>query len=672
MSGLFGGGQSSSQVAERIASIQIQTSSYGGALPIIYGTNRTAANLIAYDDFKAIAKTTKTKTGKGGGSTMSNTTWTYTAMVILAVCEGPIQGINRVWRDKEIGSLAGWGFTLFNGNRTQAPWSYLSTKHPDKALGYAGTAIVCHSAVDLGDNATLRNHSFEVSGLLVIGGGNPDSHPADFIPDFLTNEFYGAGWEASRIGDLSTGAASFQTYCTAAGFFMSPVIKEQKEARAHLDLFLEATNSGPVWSSDGTKMVLKLIPYGDQAITGNGTTYTPNTTPLYDLGPDDFMPGQGEDPVRVEIVPQADSFNICPVEFMDRALDYNAAVVEDPEPVDVDAFGPRKAQVASLHYITRASHALAISRIKAQRSIQCRNRYRFRLGWRYILLEPMDLVTITDEFLELNKKVVRLLEIEETEDGFLEVLAEEWPFGVATATAYTTQAGDGYIPDVNADPGNADAPVIFQAPALLTAGADAEVWLATAGGALWGGCEVWVSTDGGSSYSLVGSIDQPARHGTLTDTLAAWTDPATVDGTNIMEAVLAHSSQQLVGGTNADRDALDTLTWVGGELLAYRDATLVSPGEYNLASLRRGAYGTAMGSKAPGTQWARLDEAVFRYPVPANRIGSTLHIKLRSFNVWGGGAQDLAALTPYTFTPTAAPLPSVGSATMTVSDTKPA
>ena len=80
MGGLFGGGGTISTTAERIAAIQIQTSSYGGCLPIVYGTNRVPANLIDYADFTAIPHTTTQSGGKGGGGTsVSNTTYTYTA-----------------------------------------------------------------------------------------------------------------------------------------------------------------------------------------------------------------------------------------------------------------------------------------------------------------------------------------------------------------------------------------------------------------------------------------------------------------------------------------------------------------------------------------------------------------------------------------------------------------
>lgn len=669
MSGLFGGGKSTSTVAEKLAGIQIQTSAYGGAIPIVYGTNRVPANLLDYDDFTAIPHTTTTRAGKGGGGgTMSNTTYSYTAMVILGICEGPA-GIGRVWRDKEVGSLSGYGLTMFAGARSQAPWSYLTSKHPTKAVGYAGTCLVAHSAMDLGDSATVKNHSFEVTGFCAIAYGSagyPDANAADIVPHLLTDPYVSPGWSSAKLGDLTV----YRTYCTAAGFWISPVINEQKPAREWLQTILDATNAEAVWAQGSGGMALKIIPYGDTPITANGATYTPNTTPLYDLGPDDFVvEGPKDKPVKIKRKSTADTFNCVPVEFRDRAIDYNTNVLDDPEPVDTDAFGPRKGETRTLHCIARSSHALQISRILAQRSIKCRNEYEFRLGWRYSLLEPMDLVTLTEPTIGFDHVVVRIKEVSEDEKGKLTLIAEEWPFGTASPTAYTPQSGDGNAPNVNADPGDANAPTIFDAPILLAESGGPEVWLATSGGSLWGGCEVWVSTDGGGSYSLQGGVSQPARHGTLTAGLGA--SASALDTTNTLAVQLAQTSQQMVSASAQDRDDLVTAVWAGGEVLAYQTATLTGPGAYNLTSLRRGAYGTSMGAKANGSSFARLDAAIFKLPIEASRLGTAIRVKLVSFNVWGAGKQDISAVPYYTFTPAAQAAPAPYNVTLSVSASRP-
>ncbi|HGM1696537.1 TPA: hypothetical protein ACKJ5T_001719, partial [Neisseria gonorrhoeae] len=99
------GGKSSTVTSaeERILSLQVQRSSQGLTLPVIYGRTRVAGNLIWYGDFVTIEhKTTTRQGGKGGGGVKQvGISYTYEAAVMLALCEGEIQGVGRVWRDKE-------------------------------------------------------------------------------------------------------------------------------------------------------------------------------------------------------------------------------------------------------------------------------------------------------------------------------------------------------------------------------------------------------------------------------------------------------------------------------------------------------------------------------------------------------------------------------------------
>ena len=55
-----------------------------------------------------------------------------------------------------------------------------------------------------------------------------------------------------------------------------------------------------------------------------------------------------------------------------------------------------------------------------QRAVYIRNTYKFRLSWEYCLLDPMDLVTVTDSILGLSNAPIRITEIEEDENGFLQ------------------------------------------------------------------------------------------------------------------------------------------------------------------------------------------------------------------------------------------------------------
>ena len=331
------GGKSStiSTSEQRILSLQIQQSSYGLALPIVFGQNRIAGNLIDYTDFTAIATTTRTTQGGkgGGGVTQQDTKYTYEAAVIMGLCHGPIAGIPSWWRDKERRyDLAELGLTLMTGQHEQQPWAWMQGKHPERALSYSDTAYVCSPNYSLGSNAQVPNHMFEVAGLMQIGtAGVVDADPGQILPALLTHASYGAGFPASRLWDTATYGA----YCRAAGIVLSPVLQEQQEAREHINLLLQQTNSAAVWS--GGK--LKIIPYGDEALTGGGASYTPNLTPVYDLTDDDYLVSGAEDPITVERKSTADAYNQVTIEYLDRGNSYNIATATAK---DQQAFPPRE------------------------------------------------------------------------------------------------------------------------------------------------------------------------------------------------------------------------------------------------------------------------------------------------------------------------------------------
>jgi len=652
------GGKSStiSTSEQRILSLQVQQSSQGLTLPVVYGRARVAGNLVWYGDFTTYEhKTTTRQGGKGGGGVkQEDVKYTYEAAVMMALCEGEIKGVTRIWRDKEkFSSPASLRLTLYKGGEEQPVWPHLQqAKHAAQAISYSGTAYLCSPNYELTKSAQIYSHNFEVDGKLGYSTSIVDANPRDIIRDLLTNQKYGCGFPVENLGDTDV----YGTYCRAAGIFLSPVYSEQQEAQRNIAELLEQTNSAAVFSQGR----LKIVPYGDSGLSGNGATYIPNLTPLYDLTDDDFIVSGAEDPVRVERKTNADAYNQVQIEYLDRANDYNIAVAEAKDQANIEQYGIRPKDAVKMHGICDAKVARQVAQLLLQRALYVRNEYEFKLGWKYCLLEPMDLVTLTDGGLGLDKTPVRITEIEEDEDGVLNVKAEDFPFGTASATEYPTQPSLGYSADYNVSPGNAHAPVIFEAPLQLTGG-EPEIWLATAGGDMWGGAEVWVSTNG-DSYTRVGAVSGKARYGSLTAALPAG---AVFDRANTLGVEIG--AGQLTGGTEQDSRDLLTLCYVDGEFLAYETAELKGVGRYVLGNLTRGAYGSNIDRHEAGRPFVRVDESLFKYPVPRDWIGRTVWVKLVSHNVFGSGAQDLAEVPAYSYRIIGAPLGQIANLRLTSS-----
>lgn len=651
MSGLFGGGkQTIATESPRIGALRIQSSSFGMPIPIVFGKTRLSCNLIWYGDFTAIPHTTTTSGGGGGGKggggvTQTNTEYTYQTALAIGLCEGPIAALGTVWAGKTQRTLAELGLSQFLGAYPQSPWSYLTTNHPGQDLGYQGLAYVANGAYDLGASANLPNHSFEVQGFSAFnpGGGIYDANPKDIVTAFLTNANWGAGFPSAKLGDLT----SFSNYCVANGLFMSPAYVEQKEAQEHLAELLDMANAAPVWSEG----LLKVVPYGDQAATGNGATYTPDTTPQYDLTDDDFLHEDDEDPITVLRGTPADAFNQVTVEYQNRANQYNPEPAVADDLANIERFGLRPDQPKKMHAILDVAVARAVAQLKLQRTLYVRNQYRFRLGWKYARLEPMDIVTITDSALGLSLFQVRVLEVEEADveegDGGFDILAEEFPAGNATSAVYASQTGSGYNVNFNVSAGNVNPPVIFDAPGEMTV-TGYELWAAvSAADANYGGCEVWASTDN-ATFKRIGTIYGSARHGTLTANFASSADPDTV---NSCAVDLTASKGSLIGGTQTDADLRNLLCYVDGELISYQAATLTAQYKYTLGTyIRRGVYNSPIKAHASGSTFVRLDTAILRYAYDPTLVGRPLYLKFLSFNKWGGGKQGLADVSAYSYT----------------------
>ena len=706
MGGMFGSGTQGSGAPTAVA-IQVQSSAYGMALPIVWGCNRVPINLIWYGAFSSHGGGSG---GKGGGGKGQSQT-SYSASVAMGICEGPIVGIGDIWVDQslyqpnvtlahnlevdgESGTVSGgkytvayagaWvsdiqvldqsfnpvttytvaagvytftgvpdgttllfyyaylvpstsvsamqqlGFELFNGSSPQSPWGYLASNYPSQALNYAGVAYIAEPNYSLGQTATLGNHNVEVLGNLQYAPGILDASPAAVTTDFLTNAQYGCNFPSSKIGDLT----QFNNFCVSAGYFISPAMTSQNQASDTLQSWLDALNCVAVYSEN----LLKIIPRADAELSGNGATYIPMLTAVYDLTDDDFI-GDADDPIQVTRKQPADAYNQFQVEFLNRSNQYNVQIAEAKDQAQIDLHGLRPNSPVAMHFVCEQSTAQNMAQVMMQRSLYVRNTYTFKLGWQYILLEPMDIVTITDTGMVLNKFPVRITKIEEDNDGALSITAEELAIGTAVAPRYQSQVPAGYSAGANDEPGNVNDPIIFVAPYQISGGA-LEAWMAISGGDSWGGCDVWVSTDR-ETYSLVGTQTGPARQGNLTASIDSYP-------TSVLSVALDNANLQLLSGSTRDADNLVTICFADGELLAYTTATLTGPGDYNLTGLVRGAYGTIASSHSAITDFARLDSSIFKYTFQPQLIGQTIYVKLLSFNTFGNNKQSLDEVNPYT------------------------
>lgn len=457
-------------------------------------------------------------------------------------------------------------------------------------------------------------------------GPKPDANPADVIEDFITNPRYGAA-PTLDMADLS----EFRTYCAATNLLISPAMTEQREAFEIINEIVEAVNCAVVPSPDG----LKIRSYGDSVVSGNGVTYIPNLEPVYHLTDDDFL---GEDqPVRVRRSRDTDAFNHSTIEYVNRFNQYNTETVEAKDQANIEMFGLRTQDPVKYDFFCEPKIARHAAQLMLQRKLYVRNEYEFELGWKYCRLEPMDIVTITDESLGLYQFPVRITRVEEDEDGMLSITAEELAIGSRSAVEYDLQASNGYQGG-NEEPGNVNAPVIFEPPLDLTDGKN-QVWVAVSGGINWGGCNVWASIDN-ETYEMIGTIYGSARYGTLASAISA-------SATSMQ--VQLNTSSQMFSGTVEDAEVDATLCRVGDEYINYVEATLNGSGLYTLSDVIRGRFNDAQLHNS-GEPFVRIDRAIFQHDFNTNMIGKSIYLKFTSFNGIQQKEETLDEVTAYSYT----------------------
>lgn len=688
MAGSFSSKRVNSPSQQQALSLRVQTSVQGIPRPIVYGQTRVAGTLIDDNGFLAVQVSTSHggKGGGGGGSGKgSNRSWNYyvggivslgeSIADVMAIYNGTAVNFLRLPPVQTIYDLATIGITPIYGNTKYyaalhlGGWSqyadagWTAQWGSSRALAYRGQAYVCFERLDLGTSPAFPNFNFEVLGVYNsdVPALGPDANPADLIVDLLTDPDHGVpGFPYSALGDLSAA----RTYWRATGLLVSHAVINGVSAQSLLGDMMRALNADFRWS-DG---VLQVVPYADQTVSGNGYTYTPDLTPVYALTVDDFLPlpsGSGSVAVKVTRKSLNGVANKVQIEYLNRTHLYDPTTIYATDDASILASGRMKmSDLRQNHFFALTSAAAMSASLQLHRESMEINTYQCRVGRSFILLDVMDIVSVTEPALQLSSALMRITEIEEQDDQTLVLTMIEVP-GTAAAPVYAHQPGLGSGTNANVPASSVNAPIFFEPPDQL--GNGLFIWIGLSGRtpSTFGGCDVWMSSDG-DTYAQVGTFEGSSRMGVTTSSITsvtAATVDITIDETNVLGVDLSESTSALLSGSPADLRAFNTSFVVDTEVIAYQTATLTGAHTYDLSTLARGGFGSTIAAHAAGVPFLRLDGNVFMFEFDASRIGVPLYFKFTSFNPVGGGGQNLADVGAYIYTPTGSalstPLPDV-------------
>jgi hypothetical protein len=432
-------------------------------------------------------------------------------------------------------------------------------------------------------------------------------------------------------------------YCAANGIYLSLAMDTAQDARQWINDLLDAANADCFWSEG----MLKFRSYGDTTAVGGGYIYTPDTAPIYDLTDSELLCDSGDAPLKIKCKDIRDAENEISIEWTNRNASYALNTVVEQDFNAVTQYGRRPSATKAMHSICEQEVAELVAVTKARRSVYIDggNQYEFTLPPHFCLLDPMDIVTLTDAYLRLNTHPVRIISIEEDDSMKLKVVAEEFTWSCSAPTLYPKQGHVPVQPGFFTDPGLVYQPMFVQLPSEITQGNEYVLGIAASGSQNWGGCDVYMATTEDGPYdTYVGHISVPSTMGVTTASLAVGADP---DQVNTLSVNLTESYGTLVSYTQYQADSLDQLVVVDSELLAYETATFTSQHVYSLTYLRRGVYGTANVIHLSGAPFCVLDNGILRWEYPASVVGKTVWFKFCSVNPAGGQKQDLSIVTPF-------------------------
>lgn len=168
---LFGKTQNNVVTGPRLQDLRVQSSGYGSVIPRVYGKARLSGNVIWMRGFDEETRT-QTQTVGGGGKggigggrqTTTTVTYVYFCDVAVALCEGPIAGIGKMFADgNAIGSEHYAARRVYLGDATQSADPLIAATEA-LAPAYRGLAYVVlerFAITPFGNR--LPNFSFELT-----------------------------------------------------------------------------------------------------------------------------------------------------------------------------------------------------------------------------------------------------------------------------------------------------------------------------------------------------------------------------------------------------------------------------------------------------------------------------------------------------------------------------
>ena len=133
----------------RLDSFHLQTSRDGAPMSRIYGRIRLAGQVIWASRLKEVVTEERVQSGKGGGPTQRN--FSYTISFAIGLCEGEIFGVDRLWANGVPLNIPGLTLRVYKGDEDQLPDPIISAIEGGDVPSFRGTAYIVFEDFPLDD-----------------------------------------------------------------------------------------------------------------------------------------------------------------------------------------------------------------------------------------------------------------------------------------------------------------------------------------------------------------------------------------------------------------------------------------------------------------------------------------------------------------------------------------
>lgn len=570
----------------RLGDLTVQASSYGNPIPRLFGPeNRIAGNLI-WSTGLIETKTTKKQGGKGGGAKTETTSYAYHVDCAIALCRGPIAGVKRIWadgklfRDESGVQKQASALRIYTGTETQMPDPTM-----EAALGaghcpaHRGLAYVVFDRLELGDFGNrIPNFTFEV-----------EAHSSATVATVIEELAMAAN--VPYLDAARTDYLDLRGYNVARAATVRSVLEPLRTA-----FFFDASEiEGELqfFPSDSTPVA--RVPRDDLGAHEFGTDRPP-----------DYEATRTAD---IELPRQ------IMVQHLDPARDYQT----NSQRARRSATNSDADISVELPIVLSADDAKAIAERMMSMQWTGRDAFTYQLPIDYLHVEPGHKIVVGHD--DGKDRVVRVARRELRLPGSL--LIECKTDGAAVLSKGATAAPALVATQTVNLPGPTTAHIL-DLPILRNAD-DASGFYVAGGGASpgWRGAVLYRSRDGGMNYDSFADLIDGAVIGATDDALGAgaaefWDEANSVTVTllNPADTLESVTSLQVLNGSNA--------AVIGAEIVQFRNATLIAPGQYRLDGLLRGRKGTEdqIAGHAAGERFVLLTGGgIYRPELEAGEIG---------------------------------------------------